>query len=290
MRFVFLAILFSLATVVQPIKTNNSSLVEEMNNEYNEISTEIIQFLYGPGFLSQGGSSAVDRMFRGMRLRDKDMLDIGCGLGGVDAYLAQKHPGSRITGIDPVERMIKQAQQRTQEKKLDTNLKYVYTPKLPYPFKENSFDIAFSKEALLHCNDKESLFKEVFRVLKPGGFLIIVDWLFSERAEEETTTLFNIPTFSPATTKEYKQYLRKAGFSRISTTVLNPEYCKYTKNTLEHLVRNKKVVCNRFGVSEYDNTFDAWSSQYDLFTRKELLVTLVKATKPTSKKTKRSVP
>ena len=50
-------------------------------------------------------------------------------------------------------------------------------PPGPLPFADASFDIVFSKDALLHVPDKDALFAEIFRVLKPGGVFAASDWM-----------------------------------------------------------------------------------------------------------------
>ena len=270
---------------IQVSISNHAPSIEEMNKEYNPTTVGILEFLYGNSFLSQGGTAAIDRMFRGVSLHNKKMVDIGCGLGGSDFYLAKKKRVA-IKGVDPLQSVITRAQQSAVTKKLDTKVTFLCTPSLPYPLADNSFDIAFSKEALLHCAEKQPLFDEVFRILKPGGQVIIVDWNFAENASAETQELFNIPTFSPITTQQYVKHLETAGFTNISTTALNKQYCRHTEQSLKRLKKNKDAVCAKFGIEEYNNALDSWNGQYDLYARNEVLVTLLKATKPTSTNSK----
>ena len=51
------------------------------------------------------------------------------------------------------------------------------------PFADASFDMVFSKDALLHVPDKDALFAEIFRVLKPGGVFAASNWMISHDGE-----------------------------------------------------------------------------------------------------------
>jgi ubiquinone/menaquinone biosynthesis C-methylase UbiE len=65
---------------------------------------------------------------------------------------------------------------------------FVQAPPGPLPLKRGvSFDIVFSKDALLHVPDKDALFAEIFRVLKPGGVFRRVDWLIGHDGEPSPT-------------------------------------------------------------------------------------------------------
>ncbi len=52
----------------------------------------------------------------------------------------------------------------------------------PLPFPDASFDVVFSKDAMVHIEDKAALYAEVLRVLKPGGWFTAADWLWAEGA------------------------------------------------------------------------------------------------------------
>ncbi|MBU4204643.1 class I SAM-dependent methyltransferase [Patescibacteria group bacterium] len=91
------------------------------------------------------------------------ILDIGCGTGH---YLEQLiNYGFNVTGIEPSEKMRKHA-----ESKLPKGT-VVNGSVLNLPFKDNSFDFIFAIEVFRYLNNEDNLcgFKEILRVLKPGG-------------------------------------------------------------------------------------------------------------------------
>ncbi|MEQ1524106.1 MAG: class I SAM-dependent methyltransferase, partial [Aestuariivirga sp.] len=53
----------------------------------------------------------------------------------------------------------------------------------PLPFPPQTFDIVFSKDSIVHIPDKHALMRDVFRVLKPGGWFVASDWLIGHDHE-----------------------------------------------------------------------------------------------------------
>ncbi|MDH3535045.1 MAG: SAM-dependent methyltransferase, partial [Gammaproteobacteria bacterium] len=58
--------------------------------EYDEDLIALLEALWGEGFMSPGGTDEVDRYLEGISLEGLSVLDIGCGLGGVDIHLIRK--------------------------------------------------------------------------------------------------------------------------------------------------------------------------------------------------------
>ena len=97
--------------------------------------------------------------------KGQHFLDIGCGTGNYTIALHKK--GIRFTGIDPSSEMLKIAQ--TKNKTINWKKGKVEH----IPFLENTFDGAIATLTTHHWTDLETGFQELFRVLKPGGNLVI---------------------------------------------------------------------------------------------------------------------
>lgn len=103
------------------------------------------------------------------------VLDIGCGLGGSSLYLAKKY-NADVTGITLSEKQVALAS----EKAKITNIKNVHF-KIEdalslQSFSDNVFDVVWSLESCEQFYDKQIFLQQAFRVLKPGGKLLLATW------------------------------------------------------------------------------------------------------------------
>lgn len=103
----------------------------------------------------------------------KQILDVGCGIGGSSLYLAEKF-GAIATGItlSPV-----QANRATERAKAaGINASFQVADALNMPFPDQSFDLVWSLESGEHMPDKTKFLQECYRVLKPGGLFLMATW------------------------------------------------------------------------------------------------------------------
>ncbi|RUT03549.1 delta(24)-sterol C-methyltransferase [Dulcicalothrix desertica PCC 7102] len=103
------------------------------------------------------------------------ILDVGCGIGGSSLYLAGKYNAS-ATGITLSPVQATRAKQRAAEFGLSDRANFQVADALNMPFADNSFDLIWSLESGEHMPDKVKFLQECYRVLKPGGTMIVVTW------------------------------------------------------------------------------------------------------------------
>lgn len=109
----------------------------------------------------------LDRLPRGSTL-----LDVGCGIGGSSRILAQDY-GFNVMGITISPQQVKRAQELTPP---GVSAKFLVDDAMALSFPDASFDVVWSVEAGPHMPDKAIFAKELMRVLKPGGVLVVADW------------------------------------------------------------------------------------------------------------------
>ena len=109
-------------------------------------------------------------------IKDGDLvLELGCGQGSNIMYLAHGFPKSRFVGVDLIP---------LKKDKMPSNVTiyeqdYSSIPQL----EDNSVDVCYAVETIVHNTDKEKIYREVERVLKPGGVMIIYDYALASRFE-----------------------------------------------------------------------------------------------------------
>lgn len=104
--------------------------------------------------------------------RGTTLLDVGCGIGGSSRILA-RDCGFKVTGITISPQQVKRATELTPAG-VDAQFRVDDAMALSYP--DASFDVVWSIEAGPHMPDKAIFARELMRVLKPGGILVVADW------------------------------------------------------------------------------------------------------------------
>lgn len=120
------------------------------------------------------GAAVSKELAESMDIRDKTVLDIGCGIGGPSRMLAADY-NCTVTGIDLSKEFIRTATKLSELVKLDTKTTFVHGDATSLPFKENSFDVVWTQHVQMNVPDKQKFYSEISRVLNPGGYFLYYD-------------------------------------------------------------------------------------------------------------------
>jgi len=104
------------------------------------------------------------------------VMDLGCGTGTLAIMAKQAQPYAEVVGLDADPEMLKMAYAKKNQEKLDVKFDVGFTNDLPYP--DASFDRVLSSIMIHHLKnpDKVKTAREIYRILKPGGQLHVIDF------------------------------------------------------------------------------------------------------------------
>ena len=146
------------------------------------------------------------------------VLDLGSG-AGIDCFLAARKvgPGGRVIGVDMTPEMIDRARAAARKNGY-ANVEFRLGEIESLPIADSSVDVIVSNCVINLSTEKERVFREAFRVLKPGGRLMISDIMLREALPERLATnaaLFAGCVAGAVLKEDYLRMMREAGFSSV---------------------------------------------------------------------------
>ncbi len=144
----------------------------------------------------------------------KRVLDVGSGVGGTSRCLAKEF-GCRVTGIDLTDEYCRAAAMLSARTGLAHLVDFRQGDATELPFDDQAFDVVWTEHVAMNIPDKARLYREMHRVLKPGGTLAIYDVL----AGPAGPVLYPVPWARTPDTSflvspdELRKLLEEAGFA-----------------------------------------------------------------------------
>ncbi|CAD6332990.1 unnamed protein product [Miscanthus lutarioriparius] len=169
------------------------------------------EHVFGEGFVSTGGVETTKEFVGMLDLKPgQKVLDVGCGIGGGDFYMAENYD-VHVLGIDLSVNMVSFAIEHAIGRKCSVEFEVADCTTKDYP--ENSFDVIYSRDTILHIQDKPALFRSFFKWLKPGGKVLISDYCKNPgKPSEEFAAYIKQRGYDLHDVKAYGQMLKDAGF------------------------------------------------------------------------------
>jgi phosphoethanolamine N-methyltransferase len=200
----------------------------EQTQEYDDALVTLLELVWGEGYMSPGGPDEIRMIVEGVDLAGKAVLDLGCGTGGITRFLAESWRPARIVGIDVDAGLIARASKGAAAAGLGGSVTFRTVRPGPLPFADGSFDVVFSKDAMVHIEDKEALFADIFRVLRPGGWVAASDWMSATDGPFSAAMAYYLQAeglgFGMASPARYRTAMAAAGFRDIRLTDRNAWY------------------------------------------------------------------
>lgn len=208
------------------------------------------------------------------------VLDIGSGYGPAARHLAEKY-GSHVTCLNISEEQNQINEEFNRQRGLNHLIEIVPGNFKELPFDDTSFDLVWSQDALFHTDDPDQVIAEAYRVLKPGGQLMLMDILQADDcpdgALQDALGRVNIHNPRLGSFKSYQSQAKALGFeslevidkseqllihySKLEQSLINnydelskkctPEFLESSKNGLAAWVKSAEAGLFKWGLFHF---------------------------------------
>jgi len=199
----------------------------------------------------------------------EQVLDAGCGVGGSAIYLA-KHHRCRVTGITLVPGQVDRAFANAQRRGVGALVSFQERDYLRTGYSPGSFDVVWGIESVCYAEDKADFLREAFRLLRPGGRVVVADFFRSrERYDARDEELLRkweacwaVPEYAVGSVFECKA--REVGLDKVwlsdETDHVRRSARRLYGRFFPGLVANAMAV--RLRIRDAVQTDDVWSAWY----------------------------
>lgn len=181
----------------KPMGNSGKLVVEDMNSSHYELTSWGLEAL---------GSIKASRI-----------LDIGCGGGRTIHRLANINPQAKVIGMDYSLDCVKWSKEYNEELIKEGRIEVINGDAQKIPFDDQNFDLITAIETIYFWTDLSESFKEVYRVLRERGKLLIINELYKDEKFKERNDKFikesDMRIYSP---EEVRDILIAAGFTNIT--------------------------------------------------------------------------
>jgi len=109
-----------------------------------------------------------------------EVVDVGCGVGGPMKGIA-RFSGANVTGVNNNAYHIERGNKHIAAPGLQGQCRFLKADFMKMPVEDPSYDAAYSIEATPHAPDKVGIYREILRVLKPGGWFAAYEWCLTPK-------------------------------------------------------------------------------------------------------------
>jgi len=191
--------------------------------------------IYGRHFVSPGGEACARECVARLELIPGDrVLDVGSGLGG-SAFLMAREYGARVDGIDLSANMVALATDKCRQEQLHDRVRFSRGDCLELTDSQ-AYRAVYSRDVILHIEDKARLFAILHEALLPGGRLLFTDYCRGEDASsDEFDAYVTERGYHLTSVAGYAQCLCRAGFVDVEAEDWTARFIEFQNQELRRL-------------------------------------------------------
>ncbi|KAM3289952.1 phosphomethylethanolamine N-methyltransferase [Capsicum chacoense] len=216
--------------------------------------------VFGEGSVSTGGIDTTKGFVSMLDLQPgQKVLDVGCGIGGGDFYMAENYD-VHVVPIDLSINMISFPLERAIGLKFAVEFEVADCTEKTYP--DGTFDVIYSRDTILHIQDKPALFRSFYRWLKPGGKVLISDYCKRPGpASEDFSGYVKRRGYDLHYVEAYGQMLREAGFDEVIAEDRTEQFINVLRKELNTVEKERDSFIQEFSEQGYNEIVGGWNAK-----------------------------
>jgi phosphoethanolamine N-methyltransferase len=250
------------------------------STQYSTASILRYERIFGSGFVSTGGIETTKEFVAKLALQPGErVLDVGCGIGGGDFYMAAQH-SVYVHGIDLSVNMVLIGLERAQQQN-QTQVSFEIADCTTAEFQPESYDVIYSRDTLLHIYEKPALFKRFMEMLRPGGRLLISDYCRKAGAVSRGFEKYiKARGYDLHSVEDYGVMLKDAGFADVVAEDRTWQFEASLQRELAAAKAEKAAFVAEFSEEDYSEVVGGWAAKLERVAEGEQRWGLFTARKP----------
>lgn len=218
--------------------------------------------VFGRCFVSTGGLDTTKKFVARLNIKPGEkVLDVGCGIGGSAFHIAKVY-GAEVFGIDLSTNMISIAHQRCREVNLTDKVTFELSDATKRRLQSCSYDVIYSRDTIIHIEDKLSLFKQFYKWLKPGGRLLITDYSCSAGSHSDQFKAYMKQRgYICYPVEKYGKVLEEAGFHNVQAIDMTDQFIEILHNEKNKVHNIKNEFIEEFSIDCYHAIISGWEEK-----------------------------
>merc|ERR1719150_893465 len=171
--------------------------------------------------------------------------------------------GAEVLGIDLSDNMLAIANEHKFEmsNEIQNLVTFRFLDATHAIFPAESFDVVYSRDAIMHIADKAPLYQKVLQWLKPGGKLLVSEYVNGRNHPQLSPSYVDylkLRGYQLLTVKDYGKVLERVGFKNVKAIDKTDEFVNILKMEMEKFQPTKDTFIKEFSKRDYDDLVEGW--------------------------------